>query len=136
MKATFSQTEKDVSSELEVKKKLYNFDVTGKLNAKSDKTLIVENSTLVPNLKIKFEHLLLTSTKLSAEYKLNQISASANYDAGKDTGEIAVVGQQAGLAVGISQPYGKPGKDKPSALLNPVFKAQYNADSFEVGASV
>ncbi len=80
---------------------------------------------------------MLTSSKLSAEYKLKQITASANYDAGKDTGEIAVVGQQAGLAVGVSQPYGKAGKDaKTSTLLNPLFKAQYNADSFEVGASV
>ena len=131
MKATFSQSEKGVSSELELKKKLYNFDVTGKINAKNDKTLIVENSTLVPNLKIKIEHLLLTSAKLSAEYKLNQISGSASYDTSKGGGEIAVVGQQSGLAVGVSQSFGNF-----KTLPNPLFKAQYNAESFEVGASV
>ncbi len=119
-----------MSSELELKKKLYNFDVTGKVNAKNDKTLVVENSTLVPNLKVKIEHLLLTSAKLSAEYKLNQISGSASYDTAKGTGEIAVVGQQAGLAVGVSQGFGS------KTLPNPLFKAQYNAESFEVGASV
>jgi hypothetical protein len=114
---------------LELKKKLYNFDVSGKINAKNVKTLVVENSTLVPNLKIKVEHLLLTSAKLSAEYKLKQITGSANFDTAKGAGEIAVVGQQAGLAVGVAQPFG--GK-----AANPLFKAQYNAESFEVGASV
>ena len=52
MKVTFTQSEKDgFTAELEAKRKLYDFEVTGKVNAKNEKGITIENSTLIPNLK-------------------------------------------------------------------------------------
>ena len=137
------QNEKEgFTSELEVKRRFYDFDFTGKFNAKNEKVLTIENSTLVPNLKFKIENNL---SKLSGEYKQKQFTSSASYDLSKKTGDITVVAQptlsqQTGtLSIGVSQPYGKAdpkAKDAPSVFLNPHFKAEYNSQGVEVGASV
>lgn len=146
IKTTFTQKEKEFASELELKRKIYEFDVTGKLTAKKERSVTIENSTLIPNLKFKLENYL---TKVSGEYKLKQFTSSGSYDFSSNTGDITVVAQRAGLSIGVSQGYGKAsskpskeGETKPdpktikSGLLVPHFKAQYNADNVEVGVNV
>ena len=144
MKTTFTQKEKEFASEIEVKRKVYDFDLTGKITAKNEKGLTIENSTLIPNLKFKLENNL---SKVSGEYKLKQVTSSGSYDLASGTGDISVVAQRAGLVFGVSQVYGKIAKKEGEAkteaktepklgFLDPHFKAQYNAEAYEVGASV
>jgi len=112
-----------------LKKKAYDIDFTSKVDSKGALTLIAENTTHIPNLKWKAEHTLRTATKVTAEYKIKEVSASASYDLSKKAADLSVVGQISSLLVGASTTFTK-------GFSTPVVKAQYNGEGYEVGAHV
>jgi hypothetical protein len=85
---------------------------------------------LVPNLKLKVESSLSTATKITGEYTLKEFAGAATYDSTSKSTDLSVVALRSGLAVGLSS------KLTGAAFSTPHFKAQYNAENYEVGASV
>eukprot|EP00283_Hemiselmis_rufescens_P006060 CAMPEP_0173434370 /NCGR_PEP_ID=MMETSP1357-20121228/12703_1 /TAXON_ID=77926 /ORGANISM="Hemiselmis rufescens, Strain PCC563" /LENGTH=273 /DNA_ID=CAMNT_0014399211 /DNA_START=33 /DNA_END=854 /DNA_ORIENTATION=- len=135
IKSTFTRSEKDgsIGAVLELKKAVSIVDVTGKLDHKGDATLTVENSTLVPKLKLKADVAANgSSTKVSADYAHDALMTCSSLDLNKSVIAINSSFATNGITVGASTSFAY-GKGK---WATPAVAAMYDGSNFQLAANV
>lgn len=135
IKSTFTRSEKDgsIGAVLELKKGVSIVDVTGKLDHKGDATLTLENSTLVPKLKLKADVAANgSSAKVSWDYAHDALMTCSSLDLTKSVLATNASFATNGVTVGTSTSfnYGK------SVWATPTVAAMYDGSNFQLAANV
>lgn len=135
IKSTFTRAEKDgsIGAVLELKKGVSIVDVTAKLDQKGTANITLENSTLVPKLKLKVDAAANGSaTKISADYAHDLLMTCASVDVNKSVLAINSSFATSGVTVGTSTSFAYT-KGKWST---PAVGAMYNGPNFQLAANV
>jgi voltage-dependent anion channel protein 2 len=135
VKSTFTRAEKDgsIGAVLELKKAVSVVDITAKLDHQGAANVTLENSTLVPKLKLKCDAAANgSSTKISADYAHDAIMTCAAFDLNKSLLSVNSSFATNGVTLGASTSYAiKKGK-----WDTPAIAGSYNGSNFQIAASV